>query len=104
MPDPQLVFSTCPDAKSAEAVAETLVAEGLAACVNVVSGLRSVYRWHGKLEKADEHLLLIKSTSSNFSALCRRIRELHPYELPEVLAVPISDGLPEYLSWIENPE
>jgi periplasmic divalent cation tolerance protein len=96
----QLLFCTCPDSSAAERLAEALVARRLAACVNILPGLTSVYRWQGVVERSSEHLLLIKSTSDRYDALEAAIRELHPYELPEVIAVEAAAGLPAYLAWI----
>ncbi len=75
--------------------------EGLAACVNIIPGLRSVYMWQGKVENADEHLLLIKTRAHCYSRLETVIRRRHPYELPEIVSVPIETGLAEYLAWID---
>ena len=93
---------TCPDAASAARIADALVGERLAACVNVLPGLQSLYRWQGRVERASEVLLLIKTTRARLEALSARLVELHPYELPEVLAVDIAGGLPAYLAWIED--
>ena len=93
-------FCTCPDADSAARLAETLVGERLAACVNVVPGLRSVYRWRGAVERSDEVLLLIKTTRPRLPALSARVLELHPHELPEVVAVEVAGGLSAYLDWV----
>ena len=95
-----LAYSSCPDAASAEAIARALVAERLAACVNQVPGLRSTYRWQGQLEQASEVLLLIKTTSDRLDAMTARLRDLHPYELPELIAVEVRAGLPAYLDWV----
>lgn len=95
-----IVFCTCPDATSADALAQALVSERLAACVNVLPGVRSTYRWQGAVEQADEVLLLIKTTRSRLDALGARVRALHPYELPEVLAVEAHGGLAPYLDWV----
>ncbi|MCO5055142.1 divalent-cation tolerance protein CutA [Thermomonas sp.] len=95
-----LCLTTCPDAASAERIAEALVGEQLAACVNVLPGLRSTYRWQGAVERADELLLLIKTIRAAWPALQARLLELHPYELPELLAVEPADGLPAYLQWV----
>jgi periplasmic divalent cation tolerance protein len=91
---------TCPDLASAQRVAEALVDERLAACVQVLPGVRSTYRWHGNVERADEVLLLIKTTSERLETLAERVRALHPYELPELLAVEAAGGLPDYLDWV----
>lgn len=93
-------FCTCPDAASAERLAEALVGERLAACVNVLPGVRSVYRWQGSIERADEVVLLIKTTHDRLDALAARVRALHPYELPELVAVEAAGGLPDYLAWV----
>jgi periplasmic divalent cation tolerance protein len=100
----QLVLTTCPDEACAERIARALVAEGLAACVNILPPMRSIYRWKGKIEDASEQLLVIKSATARFPAIRDRLRALHPYELPEIIAVPIADGLPEYLAWLNKPE
>ena len=93
-------FCTCPDRATADRLAEALVAERLAACVNVVPGLHSVYRWQGAIERSDETLLLIKTTQAGLPALSSRIVELHPYELPEIVAVEVAGGLSAYLDWV----
>jgi periplasmic divalent cation tolerance protein len=95
-----LCFCTCPDAGSAARLADALVDERLAACVNLVPGLRSVYRWQGAIEHSDEVLLLAKTSRDRFDALTARVRELHPHELPEVIAVEVAGGLPAYLDWV----
>ena len=95
-----LCLTTCPAAGCAERIAAALVEEHLAACVTIVPGLRSVYRWQGAIERADEHLLLIKTTADEYPALQARLQTLHPYELPELLAVEAVDGLPAYLQWV----
>ena len=100
--DPLIVLCTVPDEDTAEDIAGTLVSEKLAACVNIVPGITSVYRWKGAVERDRELLLLIKSEQGTYPALEARVRALHPYELPEVIAVPIGNGLPEYLDWITN--
>ena len=91
---------TCPDAASARRIADALVESRLAACVNVLPGITSVYRWQGKVEQADEVLLVAKTVRARLDALTRQVQALHPYELPEVVAVEISGGLPAYLDWI----
>ena len=95
-----LVFCTCPDPASARRIADAVVGERLAACVNLIPGLVSVYRWQGQIEQADEILLLIKTTQDRLPALTARLTELHPHELPEVLAVEADAGLPAYLEWV----
>ncbi len=100
----QIVLTTCPDAACAERIARELVEEGLAACVNILPPMRSFYRWKGKIEASTEQLLVIKSSTARFPAIRDRIQALHPYELPEIIAVPIADGLPDYLAWLNHPE
>ncbi len=95
-----LVFCTCPDEAVAERIAGALVEERLAACVNRLPGVVSTYRWKGEVCRDSESLLLIKTTIERFAALRERIVALHPYELPEVIAVDIARGLPPYLDWI----
>lgn len=100
--DIRLVYVTCPDPETGEAIAGRLVEERLAACINVVPGLRSVYRWQGKIEIDDEALLLIKTTAARFEALRERVRELHPDEVPEIVAAPVVQGLDSYLRWVRD--
>jgi periplasmic divalent cation tolerance protein len=95
-----LVFTNLPDAEAAGKLATHLVEHRLAACVNVLAPCRSVYRWQGRVEEADEVPLLVKTTATRYAALEAAIREQHPYELPEIVAVPVSRGLPEYLAWV----
>lgn len=95
-----LVITNLPDRVTAERIADTLVTEGVAACVNVLAECTSIYRWQGKLEHASEVPLLIKSTRTAYPRLESTLRELHPYELPEIIALPVSAGLPEYLNWV----
>jgi periplasmic divalent cation tolerance protein len=96
-----LVLCTCPP-EAAERLAAALVEEQLAACVNVLPGIQSVYRWQGAVERSAETLLLAKTTSDRYPALETRLRALHPYELPEIIALPIERGLPGYLSWVSE--
>ena len=93
---------TCPDAAVAARIAEALVDERLAACVNVLPGVESVYRWDGRVERAGEVLLVIKTVRARLDALTARVVELHPYECPEVVALDIAGGLPAYLAWIAD--
>lgn len=97
-----LVLSNLPDAASARALAEHLVSSRLAACVNILPPCRSVYRWQGALEEAEEVPLLIKTTAERYAELEAAIRERHPYELPEIVAVPMVLGLPGYLAWVDS--
>ncbi|WJW75285.1 divalent-cation tolerance protein CutA [Thiohalobacter sp. IOR34] len=98
----QIAFCTVPDRETAERIAMALVERRLAACVNILPGLSSVYRWQGAVQHDEELLLLIKTRGGLASRLQAAIRELHPYELPEIVAVPIVAGLPDYLHWIDD--
>lgn len=95
-----IISNACPDLETAEAIANTLVDEELAACVNIIPGMRSVYLWEGQRITRQEHLLLIKAMAADYDEIEETILELHPYELPEIIAVTISAGLPEYLDWL----
>ena len=97
-----LVLCTCPDKEVADFIAGQLVDTGLAACVNRVPDISSVYKWQGEVESDTEELLLIKTTASVWNELEREIKRLHPYELPEIIAVPISQGSEAYLNWIRE--
>lgn len=97
-----IVFTTVSDDKRARELAETLVRERLAACVNILPRMTSVYLWEGKEASESEHLLMIKTSEARYEALERRIRAEHPYELPEIVATPITRGLEPYLSWIDE--
>lgn len=93
-------YCSCPDPLTADRIARALVDERLAACVNVIPGVHSVYRWQGAVERADEVLLLVKTTNERLDALCARVRSLHPDELPELVAVEVAGGSPAYLAWV----
>jgi periplasmic divalent cation tolerance protein len=95
-----LVLTNLPDRETAHAIAKHLVSARLAACVNVLAPCQSFYRWDGRLEEATEVPLLIKTKGECYAALEAAIREKHPYELPEIVAVPIDRGLPAYLAWL----
>lgn len=95
-----IAFCACPDPGSAARIAAALVEERLAACVNRLPGVASTYRWQGRIEQAEETLLLIKTTAERLPALQRRLPELHPHELPELVAVEAAGGLPAYLEWV----
>jgi periplasmic divalent cation tolerance protein len=95
-----LVLTNMPNAVSARALAGALVEAQLAACVSILSPCQSVYRWQGQIEDASEVPVLIKTTAKRYAALEAAIRAQHPYELPEIIAVPLKHGLPEYLAWV----
>ncbi|HUN69666.1 MAG TPA: divalent-cation tolerance protein CutA [Burkholderiales bacterium] len=95
-----LVLTNLPDRAAAERLADALIEKRVAACVNILAPCRSVYRWKGAVQHDEEHPLLIKTTSERYLALEAAIRAAHPYELPEIVAVPIERGLPEYLAWV----
>ncbi len=95
-----LVLTNLPNADAARALADHLVSARLAACVNILAPCRSVYRWQGRIEDAEEVPLLIKTSADRYPALEAAIRAQHPYELPEIVAVPLSHGLPAYLGWV----
>jgi periplasmic divalent cation tolerance protein len=95
-----LVLTNCPDEESANAIALALVEARLAACVNILPRVQSIYRWQGAVESATEIPLFIKSTATNYPALEAAIRDRHPYQVPEIIALPVERGLPAYLDWI----
>jgi len=100
--DALVCSSTCPDTSTAEHIARVLVEDRLAACVNLLPGVRSVYRWEGEVAVDDEVLLMIKTTQDRLPALRDRLVALHPYDVPELVAVTVADGLPAYLRWIAD--
>jgi periplasmic divalent cation tolerance protein len=102
MTDKRLVLTTAESQNQARRIADALIERRLAACVTIVSGVQSIYRWKGKAEEADEWMLLIKTTAAAFERVCDTIKELHSYELPECMCLVIEDGSPEYLKWIEE--
>jgi periplasmic divalent cation tolerance protein len=95
-----VVITNLPDRATAERIAETLVTGGVAACVNVMAECTSFYRWNAKLEHGSEVPLFIKTTRAAYPHLESMLRRLHPYEVPEILALPVSAGLPDYLNWV----
>jgi periplasmic divalent cation tolerance protein len=97
-----LVFSTFPDADSARRIARVLVEEKLAACVNLIPQIESIYRWQGAIETSSEVLALIKTTTGKYRLLENRIREVHSYEVPEIVSVRIHAGSADYLRWLEQ--
>lgn len=97
-----LVITNMPDRDGAARLAHALVEKRLAACVNILAPCRSVYRWKGQTEDAEEYPMLIKSTRARYPELEAAIRAAHPYELPEIIAVPLAGGLPDYLEWVDS--
>ena len=97
-----LVITNLPDRDTATKLAHALVERRLAACVNILSPCRSVYRWQGKTEDAEEFPMLIKTTKDRYAELQAAIRAGHPYELPEIIAIPLAGGLSAYLEWVES--
>jgi len=95
-----VIHCTCPDVASAARIADALVDARLAACVQQLPGLRSTYRWQGRIEHADEILLLVKTAADRVPAVFERIRALHPHDMPELLALDVRDGAPDYLDWV----
>ena len=102
MTDGQLVLTMLPTADAAAEIARTLVEERLAACANLIPAIRSIYRWQDKIEDTNEVLLLLKTKTEHFERLKGRLLELHPYEVPEVLAIPVEAGYAAYLEWISR--
>lgn len=100
MTDTLVVLVTAPSAETAAGIARALVEERLAACGNVVPGLRSIYRWEGTVHDEAEALLVLKTTRGRFAALRDRVLALHPYQVPEVLALPVEEGSQKYLAWV----
>lgn len=102
MTDKRIVLSTAGSEEEARKLARHLVERKLAACVNIVPQIESIYRWQGKVESSQEWLLLIKTSAEKFASVCDAIRELHSYELPECIALMIEDGSPDYLQWLAD--
>lgn len=95
-----LVYVTTPDRDTARAIASVVVAEGVAACANILPDMESVYRWQGAVEHAQECVLILKCLPAGFDVLSARVRALHPYEVPCIIALPVTAGLPDYLAWL----
>ncbi len=97
-----VVLTNCPDVEVADRIARTIVEQRLAACVNRLASVESVYRWQGALERVTEVPLLIKTTRERYAEIEQAIRALHPYEVPEIIAMPVSAGLASYLRWVAD--
>lgn len=102
MTDVRVVLVTAPDGETAADLARKLVDDGLVACVNLVAGVRSIYRWQGRLCDDRETLMVMKSTLSRVEELIARVIELHPYDVPEVLSLPVDAGAADYLNWVRD--
>src|SRR6266567_5941598 len=102
MTDKIVVFSACSTLDEARRIARKLIEERLAACVNLAQGVRSLYRWKGEIEETDEYLLVIKSSRDLFDRLRLELEKAHTYEVPEVVAMPVVDGAPNYLHWLDG--
>ena len=100
--DALVVLCTCPDEATATGIATALLAEKLAACVNCVAGIRSMYRWDGQIRDDTEVLLVIKTSAARYGALEALLQARHPYEMPEIIALPVVAGAADYLSWIRQ--
>lgn len=99
-PELVVVFSTVPDRETGARIGRSLVEEHLIACANLVPGLTSIYRWEGEVRAEDELLLIMKTAHVRVPALAERLAELHPYDVPELLALPVAAGLPAYCAWV----
>jgi periplasmic divalent cation tolerance protein len=97
-----VVYCTASSFEEAKKITESLIAEKLAACVSMVPNLYSVYWWEGKIERAEEVLMMIKTQNSRFKALAQRIKQLHSYSVPEILVLPVVEGNPDYLKWLKK--
>jgi len=97
-----LALSTFPDAETALRISNQLVSERFAACANILSAVESIYRWKKKIETGSETLVLFKLSEDRQSAFQEKLRSLHPYEVPEIITVPVSSGLPDYLHWVHE--
>ena len=98
--DVRIAFATAPDADVAARIARALVEERLVACANLVANVRSIYRWQGRVEDAGEVMLVLKTRADRVGALAERLRALHPYDVPELLVLPVEGGLAPYLDWV----
>jgi periplasmic divalent cation tolerance protein len=97
-----VIFITAPDEEEAARIARTIVEERLAGCVNIIKGVRSIYSWEGKVEDEDEVLMVVKTKKTLFSAVEKRVKELHSYSVPEIISIPLIEGSEEYLKWLKH--
>jgi len=97
-----LVLCTCPNENSARQLSESLVQDKLAACVNIVNPISSIFAWQGKIDSEQESLLLIKTTRAAYSRLEQAIKAQHPYDVPEIIAIPVQQGSADYLNWVRD--
>ena len=97
-----VIYSTCPDIESAERISRHIVEQRMAACVNLIPGITSIYTWDGNIQRDQEVLLVMKSTKDRFDDIQNLISDEHPYDLPELIAVPITESSPDYLEWIKQ--
>jgi len=95
-----IIFITAADKKEASKIAEGLIKKRLAACVNIAGNIKSLFRWKGKIDKAQEVLLMVKSKKTNFKKICRFVKSVHSYQVPEIIAIPVIAGDKPYLEWI----
>lgn len=100
--DVLLACSTFPDLETARSIARQLVEQNVAACVNLIPAIESIYRWQGKVEHTPEVIAFFKTTARRYVAFQEALKSLHPYDVPEIICVPIEDGLPEYLDWVST--
>lgn len=98
--DALFVYITAPSPELAQTIARTAVEEGLAACGNILPGMHAIYRWRGHVEEAQEVVLILKTSAEMFNRLAARVREMHPYECPCIVGLPLAAGTPDYLDWI----
>lgn len=102
MTDAIVVYVTAPNEDEAVKIAGVLISEKLAGCVNIVKGIRSIYSWQGKIEDEPEALMIVKTSSHLFEALQKKVKELHTYTVPEIIALPVIAGSEDYLSWLKD--
>lgn len=102
MSDYQVLFNTCPDLNTAQEIAKTLLEKHLVACINIVPQIQSLYEWKGDIVNDSEVLLIMKTQAKHYADIENMLLQLHPYEVPEIITLPIQTGLPSYLDWIQS--